>query len=564
MQNLLWLFGLNLVIIVGLMTGCGSAHPRPSSADSKSASLAAARSPAPKPAGKLAEAHAHFGAAVIAEMNDDTETALKEYYSAAFNDPDNEQLCLEVSRRFLQHKQPEKALELLARTAERPNASGIIYARLSLVYSELGRRDQAMTAARTAIKKSPRSLAGYQNLFLNYLQTKQIPLAIKTLEDAAQQPNPDAEFLVGLAELFSSAAIQVPADRQKLQNRARQILQRADKLAPGNPGLRLRLADELGQAGDSQRAAAIYQELLKTLPEAPVLRERVHAKLAEIYLRNNDRTNAFEQLQAIVKEDPTSPQAYYYLGSLAYDEKKLAEAADFFRKTILLNPEFEPPYYDLALAQINQDKVEDALATLESARKRFPQNFIMEFWTALAYARQKNYATALPHFTAAEVVAKATDPKRLNEFFYFQAGAANERAGNLDEAARYFEKCLEISPNAADAMNYLGYMWAEHGTNLDKARQLIEKAVKAEPKNAAYLDSLGWVLFQLKQPKEALGYLLKAIELSKEPDATVFDHLGDVYSSMNETQKAEEAWKKSLSLEPNDQVRKKMAQPSKP
>jgi len=563
MQNRLWLFGLNLVISAGLVAGCGSPHPHPPGAG-KVTTPAAARVPAPSLADRLAEAHAHFGAAIIAEMNDDSEAALKEYYQAAFNDPANEGLCLEVSRRFLQHKQPEKALELITRSAERPEASGAIYARLSLVYSELGRREQAIVAARIAIKKSPRALAGYQNLFLNYLQSKQIPQAIKALDDASHQPNPDAEFLVGLGELFSSAAVQVPAEREKLHTQARQVLQRADKLAPASPGLRLRLADNLGQAGDSQRAAAIYQGLLKSLPEAPILRERVHAKLAEIYLRNNDRTNAFEQLQAIVKEDPTSPQAYYYLGSLAYDEKKLAEAADFFHKTILLNPDFEPPYYDLALAQINQDKTEEALATLDSARKRFPQNFIMEFWTGLAYARQKNYAAALPHFTTAEVVAKATDPKRLNEFFYFQAGAAYERTGNLDQAARYFEKCLEIAPGAADAMNYLGYMWAEHGTNLDKARTLIEKAVKAEPKNAAYLDSLGWVLFQLKQPKEALVYLLRAVELSTEPDATVFDHLGDVYLALNEVQKAREAWNRSLSLEPNDQVRKKLAQSPQP
>ena len=78
-------------------------------------------------------------------------------------------------------------------------------------------------------------------------------------------------------------------------------------------------------------------------------------------------------------------------------------------------------------------------------------------------------------------------------------------------------------------MNYMGYMWAEHGMKLDQAKALIEKAIKAEPKNAAYLDSLGWVLFKLNQPKEALGHILKAVELSEEPDPTLLDHLGDIY-----------------------------------
>jgi tetratricopeptide (TPR) repeat protein len=87
---------------------------------------------------------------------------------------------------------------------------------------------------------------------------------------------------------------------------------------------------------------------------------------------------------------------------------------------------------------------------------------------------------------------------------------------------------------------------------------LIEKAVKAEPKNAAYLDSLGWVLFKLHQPKEALAYTLKAVELSEEPDATLYDHLGDIYAGLNEPDKAHEAWTKSLAVEPNEQIRKKV------
>src|SRR5262249_33805914 len=123
---------------------------------------------------------------------------------------------------------------------------------------------------------------------------------------------------------------------------------------------------------------------------------------------------------------------------------------------------------------------------------------------------------------------------------------------------KYFEKTLKLAPESAEAMNYLGYMWAEHGKKLDRARELIEKAVKAEPKNAAYLDSLAWVLFKLNKPQEALPQALKAIEFSEEPDPTVYDHLGDIYAALNQVEKAREAWKKSVSLEPNEEVKKKL------
>jgi tetratricopeptide (TPR) repeat protein len=210
------------------------------------------------------------------------------------------------------------------------------------------------------------------------------------------------------------------------------------------------------------------------------------------------------------------------------------------------------------MAQIDLDKINEALATLDKARQKFPQSFALEFYTALAFSREKAYAEALQHFVTAEVIAKATDPKLLDEGFYFQLGATCERKGDYTQAEQYFQKSLQFAPGFAEAMNYLGYMWAEHDLKLDQAHELIEKAVQAEPKNAAYLDSLAWVLFKLKRPKEALTYALKAAELSEKPDATVFDHIGDIYAALKEPEKAREAWRKSLSLEKSEEVSKKL------
>jgi tetratricopeptide (TPR) repeat protein len=176
----------------------------------------------------------------------------------------------------------------------------------------------------------------------------------------------------------------------------------------------------------------------------------------------------------------------------------------------------------------------------------------------MAYSRRKDFTNAIACFNSAEIIALANSPKRLNESFYFQFGSACERKGDYAQAEKHFQKCLELAPNFAEAQNYLGYMWAEHGENLDRARDLISKALNAEPRNAAYLDSMAWVLFKLKQPKEALPYILDAIKNSEEEDATVYDHLGDIYSALNQPDKAREGWQKSLSLENNEVVRKKL------
>jgi len=545
-------FGYFVTALTLLLTSCSS-PPR-----SESSSVAHQVASSESASEKLARAHAHYASGVIHEMDGEMDAALDDYTKSALDDPDNESLVLDVSRRLIQDKKPEKALEILSRAAQRPDASGAVFARLGAVYSQLGKPDQAIAANRVAVKKSPASLAGYQNLCLSYLQNKQPQDALKTLDEAAAQPVHDLDFLIGLSELYANLALQQPAQKEAAHAKALAVLKRADQLKPSSSGDRLRLAEGFNALGDSTRAAQIYQELLDNLPDVPSLRDRVRAKLAEMYLRGNQRQQADQQLQAILRDNPTDPQAYYLLGSIAMEDKKPAEAADYFSKTLLLSPDFEQAYYDLAVAQLNLNKTSDALATLEKARHRFSQNFVLEFLTGLAFSHQKGYAEAIQHFTAAEVVAQATEPKRLNENFYFQFGAACERKGDYAQAEKYFQKALQISPNFAEALNYLGYMWAEHGQNLPRAKQLIEKALKLEPKNAAYLDSMGWVLFKLHQPKEALDYLLKAVQLMEAPDPTVQDHLGDIYAALKQMNNAREAWRKSVSLEPNEDVQKKL------
>jgi tetratricopeptide (TPR) repeat protein len=550
-------WGLILLLGCFLCSGCGTAQSRKHSARKTTAS-APAKSQPEWPAEKIAQAHAHYAAAVIHEMNDEGAAALDEYFLAAMNDPENEDLVLEISRRFVQRKQLDKALDLLSLAASRPNVSGPIFARLGLVYAQLGKIDQAINADRLAIRKSPAFIGGYQNLFVTLSQNKRQLEALKVLGEAGTQTNVAPDFLIGLAELYGNSILQAPSQKANIQERMAAVLARAEKQSPADPMLRLRMAELHSLLGEGGKAAQIYLELLKKLPDVPVVREQLHAKLAGIYLRDSNRTNAIEQLQAIVRDDPTNTQAYFYLGFLMYSDKRAAEAVDYFNKAILLNPEMSEAYYNLALAQLNLNQSGDALATLDSARKKFPENFLLDFYSGMACGEQKDYKAALRYFTAAEVMAKATEPKLLDKEFYFQIGACYERTGDYQHAEEYFEKCLQLSPDWPEACNYLGYMWADRGEKLDRARELIEKAVKAEPKNAAYLDSLGWVLFKLKQPDDALRRVLQAIELSPKPDPTVYDHLGDIYAALSQLEKARDAWQKSLSLEPNEQVKKKL------
>ena len=508
---------------------------------------------------KRLEALARFATAITYELNDQSELALEQFHQAALADPANEPLVIELARRYSQTKDFEKAVEVLSKAARQPQASGNVFSSLARVYLAIGKTNLAVTASQSAIKKSPALISGYQTLTEIFLKNSQTEEAMRVLNNAARPSNSDALFLINVGELYGKIASAQPKGAEAVKQRGIEVLNRAADHKPTNPNTRHKLADTFARLGEWKKAAELYLGLLSEFNDIPLMRDSLREKLTNLYLKSSDKSKATEQLEAVVRDSPTRyPEAWYYLGNFACGAKNYTKAAEYFGRAILINPDMEQAYYDWAGMQISIDQSGEALKTLDKAREKFPNSFTVEFFTGLAYSRLKNFPDAIKHYTSAEVIGSATEPQRLTHLFYFQVGSTHERNHDYAEAEGYFEKCLQLAPNFADALNYLGFMWADRGENLEKAREYIEKAVKLEPKNAAFLDSLGWVFYKLKQNESALQYLLQAVALSEEPDPTVFDHLGDIYSALKQNDKAREAWKKSLALEPSEDIKKKL------
>jgi tetratricopeptide (TPR) repeat protein len=554
-----WSWSLAMILIVA---GCSTVSTK-TNAPAVSNSPAKTGPPAqsPEQQAKRAESHARFLAGMSYEQNRQIDKALAEYEKALEGDLENEELAVDLSRRYVQRKDYDKAVAVLKKATETTDASGLMFARLSMVYLQQGKTNDAVDASRMAIKREPSSMAGYQSLFHLLRALGQTNEARKVVEQAAKQPKPDAPFLVDLAHLYLALdAETLTATNSPTRARAKALLVRAASMENTNIISLQRLAQGFMFVGDTKRAADVYLKMLGADSELVGIREA----LAELYLRNNEPQRAAEQLKEIIRDSPTNPQAYYLLGAIANEEKRFDDALDSYRKALLLGLDTQQIYFDIASAQLSLQKPRDALDTLEKARKRYRQSFVGEFYTGLCYMRLKEYTNALEHFTAAEVVAKATETNRLTHYFYFELAAAHERAGKIPESERYFKSCLSMKPEFPPALNYLGYMWAERGTNLTLAREYIELAVKQDPTNAAYLDSLGWVLFKQGHTKEALEPIRKAVELNEEPDATLYDHLGDIYSALKQPDKAREAWRKALEIEPSKELEKKLKQPDAP
>jgi Flp pilus assembly protein TadD len=134
-----------------------------------------------------------------------------------------------------------------------------------------------------------------------------------------------------------------------------------------------------------------------------------------------------------------------------------------------------------------------------------------------------------------------------------------EQLGDITGAVRAAKEVLKREPDQATALNFLGYLYAEHNQNLTEAETMVSRALELEPDNGAYLDSMGWVYYRLGRLTEARARLERAVELTGDP--VVHEHLGDVYKDLRLLELAREQYLKSLAGDgTNSRVKTKLAE----
>ena len=115
---------------------------------------------------------------------------------------------------------------------------------------------------------------------------------------------------------------------------------------------------------------------------------------------------------------------------------------------------------------------------------------------------------------------------------------------------------LKLDPDHAEALNFVGYLYADRGIRLDEAERMIKKALTLKPGNGYMIDSLGWVYFRQNRLDEAIRYLKEASEALPE-DAAIIEHLGDVYVRTGQIREAVEAYERAIRFNPENEALKK-------
>jgi tetratricopeptide (TPR) repeat protein len=272
----------------------------------------------------------------------------------------------------------------------------------------------------------------------------------------------------------------------------------------------------------------------------------------EFFLRNRAPDAAEVYLRLALQVDPKNEKAQLWLASLLENTDRSDEAMPIYKAIKESSPYVVSARLSEANIYFDREEDEKALLVLEDVNAK-NETFITREALGRARLIRENYADALPIYTAIidsmseEEISKNTQP------LYFR-GISYERTDQWQKAEADFLRVLEIEPENADALNYLGYTWVDRGENLKRAFDMIRKAVKLEPDSGAIIDSLGWAHYKLGEYQEAKVQLEKAVELSPS-SATIVDHLGDVYWKLGRYREAGYQWERALIYDPTDEER---------
>lgn len=129
--------------------------------------------------------------------------------------------------------------------------------------------------------------------------------------------------------------------------------------------------------------------------------------------------------------------------------------------------------------------------------------------------------------------------------FLYRRGIALERAQEWARAEQDLKAAVELNPDHAPLLNYLGYSWIDRGENIAEAQAMIEQAVALMPEDGYIVDSLGWAYYRTGQIGKAVETLERAAGL-QPGDPVINDHLGDAYWMAGRRNEAVYQWRRAL------------------
>jgi len=542
----------------------------------RAASVAHSRTPpAPDPdAAKAAVDDAHHAAmrhyvqGLYLETSGDVPGALSEVGRAFAYEPQSAELALKLADLSLQSGNARAGLDYARRAAGLGETSGRarFLAGSALVALEQPAQAQAefqRAAAEDSTDSDTWQALGHLDDDLGRLDDAQN--AYEHAYDLAPD-DPDVTFRLGT--VYARRGRWAAADS---------LFARVEDMNPFQPGLFMTRGFVAERLGRNDEAVKDYQQHLHAYPND----DRTRRRLVQALLKTEDYTGAAREATALVEQSPDDFEAARLLASLDLTLKKddaaVTVVTDLRRH---LPGQVEPAAFAVAvLERVGKDaSAKDEADRLTHEAPKDPRAWMLaaEAYAAkeadghrspeadARYARARatlgdstaawidlarSYTRTARYDQASEVFRQATEKDPGNPRLWLEVAYARERQKDLPGAEDAARKTLAVDPANTQALNFLGYLFADHNLKLDQAVPLIQKALALDPDNPYYIDSLGWAYFRLGRLEEARGQLERAIQLGAD-EADVLEHLGDVDLALDRKGEAKSNYTKALQLDP--------------
>lgn len=390
--------------------------------------------------------------------------------------------------------------------------------------------EESVTVLKELIRLKPDSALGYYYLGKTYSQMKLYRDALGYYKRSLEL-RPDF-FQAAIDQAVSLEAL---GDVDQAVTAYKALVDDTENRAP--------LVNHLIQLLIQQRRYEEALVYLKKLTTMGLGSSEVMRKAGLIYLELGRHDEAIRVFTDMLLKEPDAHQIRFYLGS-AYEEKgdyelaraefsKIPADADIYAETL----------GHLAFILKEQDREDEAVQLLLKGITVYPDRLELYLSLATLYDAIDKEDQGLKLLLGVE--SRFSGDSR----YHFRLGVLLDKLGKRSDSINRMKRVIELNPRDAQALNYLGYTYAEMGVNLEEALGYIKRALEVRPDDGFFIDSLGWTYYQLKRYDEAVKQLERAAKLVPD-DPTVLEHLGDAYLARNDFKNAIKMYNKSLKLDP--------------